>query len=70
MNKPRNPRYFPRMKVRGRKRRMQAPFQRMAGTFDAMGMRLEFAAWQLRVFASAYQGYKQRRLIGVEGGQG
>jgi hypothetical protein len=36
MSKPRNPRYFPRMKVRGAQRRRQAPLQRMAGAFDQL----------------------------------
>ena len=36
MSKPRNPRYFPRMKVRGAKRRRLAPYQRMARVFDQM----------------------------------
>jgi hypothetical protein len=35
--KPRNPRYFPKMKVRGARRRLIAPFQRMAGSFDRLG---------------------------------
>lgn len=35
--KPRNPRYFPKMKVRGKRRRKIAPFQRLAWHFDAMG---------------------------------
>jgi hypothetical protein len=35
--KPRNPRYFPKMKVRGARRRLIAPFQRTAGSFDRLG---------------------------------
>lgn len=34
--KPRTPRYFPKMKVRGAKRRQIAPYQRLAGSFDRM----------------------------------
>lgn len=36
--KPRNPRYFPRMKVRGAARKHQAPFQKLAGSFDRLGI--------------------------------
>jgi hypothetical protein len=35
--KPRNPRYFPKMKVRGARRRDLAPWQRMYRRFDVMG---------------------------------
>jgi len=42
MSKPRNPRYFPHMKVRGARRRRIAPIQRMAGAFDSLSM----TAWQ------------------------
>jgi hypothetical protein len=34
--KPRNPRYFPKMKVRGARRRELAPFHRTAGGFDGL----------------------------------
>ena len=34
--KPRNPRYFPKMKVRGARRRKIAGFQRMVGAFDRL----------------------------------
>lgn len=36
MSRPRNPRYFPRMKVRGARRRKLAPYQRVYGAFDEM----------------------------------
>lgn len=35
--KQRTPQYFPRMKVRGRRRRFLAPYQRMAGAFTSLG---------------------------------
>jgi hypothetical protein len=34
---PRNPRYFPHMKVRGARRRRIAGIQRMTGAFDRLG---------------------------------
>lgn len=34
--RPRNPHYFPRMKVRGARRRRLAPMQRISGSFDGM----------------------------------
>lgn len=37
MNKPRTPRYFPRMKVRGARRRRVAPIDLMVGAFERMG---------------------------------
>lgn len=45
MSAPRNPRYFPAMKVRGARRRRLAPVQRMTGAFD----RLSLTAWQAQV---------------------
>lgn len=36
MTKPRNPRYFPRMKVRGARRRQLAAWQRMGAALDDM----------------------------------
>lgn len=35
--KPRNPRYFPKMKVRGARRRQLAPWQRWAAHIDRIG---------------------------------
>ena len=34
MQKPRNPRHFPAMKVRGRRRRQVAPYHRLQRSFD------------------------------------
>lgn len=42
--KPRNPQYFPRMKVRGARRKQLAPFQRAAGAFDRLTVTTEQAA--------------------------
>jgi len=36
MSKPRNPRYFPQMKVRGAQRRQKAPVQYLLGAFDRL----------------------------------
>lgn len=49
-SRPRNPRYFPDMKVRGARRNRNALFQRVMWVFDEMGtISLEvsklFAAW-------------------------
>lgn len=41
---PRNPRYFPRMKVRGARRRWMAPVQRLGGSFDRLGDAMTVAA--------------------------
>lgn len=35
--KPRTPQYFPKMKVRGKRRRRVAPYQRISGAFMHMG---------------------------------
>ena len=40
MAKPRTPEFFPRMKVRGARRRRLAPFQRVAGAFRRMGVQM------------------------------
>ena len=36
MQKPRNPRYYPAMKVRGHRRRKIAPYHRLQGAFDGI----------------------------------
>lgn len=50
MSKPRNPRYFPRMKVRGARRRQVAGIQRLTGAFDYLSM----TAWQAQVSMAAF----------------
>ena len=42
--RPRNPRYFPRMKVRGARRRRIAPMQRVFRSFDQFGYSMAAAA--------------------------
>lgn len=36
MQRPRNPRYYPAMKVRGRRRRQVAPYHRLQVAFDGI----------------------------------
>lgn len=36
MSNPRTPRYFPRIKVRGARRRRRAPFERLSGSVDRL----------------------------------
>jgi len=50
--RPRNPRYFPRMKVRGKSRRYVAPVQRLAGAFDRLNIVMPIAAQSLYAFAN------------------
>lgn len=47
---PRNPRYFPRMKVRGARRKRLAVFQRAAGAFDGLNIVARDAAVNLDHF--------------------
>lgn len=54
-NRPRTPRHYPRMKVRGQRRRQQAPLYRMAGSLDRFGLECDLAAWQLSVLAAAFR---------------
>jgi hypothetical protein len=63
MSRPRNPRHFPRMKVRGARRRRLAPMQLVAGSFD----RLSFAA---RISGDAIRGLTLtfERMVRVEQG--
>lgn len=51
--KPRTPQYFPRMKVRGARRRQLAPWQRTAGAIERMGEALAVAASQMIQYANA-----------------
>lgn len=52
MSTPRTPRYFPRMKVRGARRRRIAPLQRIAGAFDRLQVDTEKAVIALTGLAS------------------
>jgi len=49
--KPRNPRYFPRMKVRGKRRRHLAPFQRATGAIERVGIAAAFTLEQFKTLA-------------------
>jgi hypothetical protein len=57
-NKPRNPRYFPKMKVRGARRRQIAPWQRMAGGIDRMGYAFHEVAHTFADFLKALEATK------------
>lgn len=48
--KPRNPRHFPKMKVRGIRRKRRAPIQLMVGAFDRLGVVAENTARHLEKF--------------------
>jgi len=50
-SKPRNPSYFPRMKVRGARRRRLAPFQRATGSFLRLNGTMREAAEAMRRLA-------------------
>jgi len=47
-NKPRNPRYFPHMRVRGKQRRRVSAFQWVAGAFDRLTVETDKTAKALR----------------------
>jgi hypothetical protein len=68
MNKPRNPRYFPRMKVRGARRRDRAMFQLLAGAFDEMGNGAGLAAWRMQTWVNEWHTYRARHLLGIDQG--
>jgi len=51
---PRNPRYFPRMKVRGAQRRRVAPMQRATGAFDRMNVAMRIAAMSMFKITAKY----------------
>jgi hypothetical protein len=53
--RPRNPRYFPRMKVRGAQRRHLAPMQRLARSFDALGSAFAMASATFAGFGLAIE---------------
>lgn len=56
MSKPRNPRYFPKMKVRGARRRRMAPFQRTLRAFDSLFEVGQRAARSILEFDKALRG--------------
>lgn len=50
MAHPRNPRHFPRMKVRGARRRRDAPHQRMLRSFDQLNAAVRLASLSFAEF--------------------
>jgi len=59
MSKSRNPRYFPRMKIRGARRRRVASLQRMTGSFDRLSASTAQAADTLVRLRAALEGATQ-----------
>lgn len=51
MTKPRTPEFFPRMKVRGARRRRLAPYQRMRGQFSRLGFTAREALTAMETFS-------------------
>ena len=49
--KPRTPEYFPKMKVRGARRKRLAPFQRMTGAFKRLSVSMGEAAESFKTLA-------------------
>jgi hypothetical protein len=50
-NKPRTPEYFPRMKVRGARRRRLAPYQAMNGSLRRLAVAARSAAVSLTAYS-------------------
>lgn len=65
--KPRTPRYFPRMKVRGAKRKQQAPFQRVLGAFDRFEL---IAAQMAQQITEDFKNFRPRHITPPEPGEG
>lgn len=63
MQKPRNPRYFPAMKVRGHCRRQVAPYQRVQGRFDqiAQAAMVSAASFEQLILIAALGGRRKAR---------
>lgn len=66
MSKPRNPRYFPRMKVRGASRRMVAPYQRAARGFDGISASVHIAVQDLLFCMENYVYYRPPFMSGAD----
>jgi len=56
MTKPRTPEFFPRMKVRGARRRRLAPYQRMSGQFSRLGSAAREALTAMETFSKSLKG--------------
>jgi hypothetical protein len=55
MNRRRRPDEFPRMKVRGARRRRQAPYDRAGGAFRRLGEAMNRTVGTIRVFIPAVE---------------
>lgn len=56
MTKPRTPEFFPRMKVRGARRRRLAPYQRFAGQLYRLGASARDALTAMETFSKTLGG--------------
>ena len=65
MGNPRTPQYFPKMKVRGARRRRLAPWQRVCRALDGFKVSAANAAISMRVLGEMM---KDQRSKEVEGG--
>ena len=65
MGNPRTPQYFPKMKVRGARRRRLAPWRRAYRAFDGFNASLANAAISMRALGEMM---KDQRSKEVEGG--
>ena len=65
MGNPRTPQYFPKMKVRGARRRRLAPWQRAYRALDGLNVSAANAAISMRVLGEMM---KDQRSKEVEGG--
>lgn len=70
MTKPRNPRYFPRMKVRGARRRRIAGIQSVTGFFDRLGANTIAASVAIGGFIEALARFEEQeqRARAIGGG--
>ena len=60
--RPRNPRYFPTMKVRGARRRRLAPVQLLSGAFD----RVFISPAVARIAAEMLKSFRPRLMLGAD----
>lgn len=56
MTKPRTPEFFPRMKVRGARRRRLAPYQRLTGQLHRLGTAARDALTLMETFSKTLKG--------------
>jgi hypothetical protein len=64
-NLKRNPRNFPKMKVRGARRRRLAPWQRLAGSFDALADSTHVTGQAIKALTVEWQKAQPERITNV-----